>query len=756
MSQDPATATVEVVNHSNPNQSPLTVTISANQVVANRFINNAGGSAGVNFGNILIPAGSTLINQVTPQNVQLTTTNSASGVADYTPNSLTTVELAGSTAIAAPTGSQTAPGLLQSSPYGDNSYITMAADPNNASTTFGSTTNASDPGNETATRSVTYFVPGTDTVGGGYVNAKYYIGYASFGLTQLDSATGAAQNPTGRIYVIGNIYQQAQLQDAQSTANNGTTGAAPTSFYAQLQNAPHTANYAPGNDIGLRDAAVITAAPTGIDAANTQYAGDWTLDPALAAKPTIGDGQSVNAADFTPGSTLQPVLLNGQYQVQINGVTAENSATGLDGNAVAGAKANDLGTQNYILTADVTGNKGHAGIANSAAILAGESYNSYSIQRANETGSQQTTVQFLGGTASAATTLSVDFANAPTANTSVVSDVANISGTGADTHVVQMSYNPGSVSNGGNSPVLAWNNSAIYQAADFGNTGGTPTEYTGAYNPATENTLGSYGVNTANDTVWAVVNNGAGNFAVMQRIPGDTTGKGSVGLSDLSTVYNNVGITSGATWSQGDFAGAGSVTLGDLSTVYNNVGVAESGPPPSAPLITHNTQTTPRMLISAIPAGNAPAITDVTLTVNKTTGNATLVFSNPSAQFYAWEITSTTGGLSYTNLTDLPNFGTGLHARGPTALDGVFGGFATGGFYNPGGTWNLGDIITPADITTSSLDFSFNEFNATTGLSVTFDPGTINYTSVPEPTTLLLTVIGGMALIAVRRKRRQA
>ena len=162
----------------------------------------------------------------------------------------------------------------------------------------------------------------------------------------------------------------------------------------------------------------------------------------------------------------------------------------------------------------------------------------------------------------------------------------------------------------------------------------------------------------------------------------------------------------------------------------------------------------------AYASSTTPSVSDVTLTVNTTTGDAALVFNNPSAQFYAWEITSTTGGLNYTNLTDIPNFGTGLHARGPTALDGVYSGFATGGYDNPGGTWNLGDIITPADIvvpsatTSASLDFSFNEFNPSSGLSVTFDPGTINYTSVPEPATLGLFALGGLALVLIVRKRK--
>ena len=155
----------------------------------------------------------------------------------------------------------------------------------------------------------------------------------------------------------------------------------------------------------------------------------------------------------------------------------------------------------------------------------------------------------------------------------------------------------------------------------------------------------------------------------------------------------------------------------------------------------------------AAAASTTPAVTDVTLTVNTATGTAALVFNNPSAQFYAWEITSKNGGLSYANLTDLPNFGQGPNARGPKALAGIYSGYVNNQFYNPGGTWNLGDIITPSDITSGALDFSFNEFNAT-GQSVTFDPGTINYTAVPEPATLGLFALGGLALLLASRKRK--
>jgi|GEM_PF-2414971 len=739
----PATATVQVINHSNATQSPLTVTISANQVVANRLIDNAGGSAGVNFGNILIPNSPTAVNSVT-QSVQLTTTNSASSVADYTPNSLTTVELAGSTAIAAPTASGAAPGLLHSAPYGDNSYITMAADPNNANTIFGSTISASDPGTETATRSVSYYVPGTETFGGSYVKAKYYIGYASFGLTQLDSALGATAAPTGRVYVIGNIYQQAQLQDARSTADSGTG-----TFYAQLQNAPHTANYQGGNDIGLRDAAVITSAPTGIDTANTQYAGDWTLNSALAANTTIGDGQSVNAADFTPGSTLQPTLLNGQYQVQINGVTAENSQTGLDDNAIAGAAANDLGTHNYILTAGVTGNIGHAGTANSAVILAGESYNGYNIQRANEAGSQQTNVQFLGGTASVSATLSVDFANAPTANTSVVSDVANITGTGSDTHVVQMSYNPSSLSNGSNSPTLAWYNGSIYQAANFGNTGGTPTEYTGAYNPATagENALGSYGINTANNTVWAVVNNGTGNFAVMQRTPGDVNGDGTVNFSDFSILRSNFGTTTGATWSQGAFTGNGAVNFTDFGLMRANFGTTEALSKPTSPIGTPATLLRAAALAPVVTAA-APALlpaSDVQLVVNTVTGDVKLVTTlTGGLPIDGYEIDTASGSLVPTNLHSITSVDSSFFLFDAKTTQLSEGSFNT---YTLNPSFDLGNIFNVNG--KQDLSFLWGDANSNTYT------GTVDYTSVPEPAPLALFALGGllaMGGLAIRRR----
>jgi autotransporter-associated beta strand protein len=297
---------------------------------------------------------------------------------------------------------------------------------------------------------------------------------------------------------------------------------------------------------------------------------------------------------------------------------------------------------------------------------------------------------------------------------------------------------------------------------DYGS-GASPNSAVQAYvaSGAITTTTG-YAVGYADGADGVVSGLSAGQEEIMATLPGDTNLAGTVNLGDVSTVYNNVGITSGATWDQGDFTASGSVTLGDLTSTYNNVGLSLTSGPTISAGTSSGTAAQPiatvmsRTLVANSATSTAPAVTDVTLTVNKATGDAMLVFNNPSAQFYAWEITSTTGGLSYTNLTDIPNFGTGIHARGPTALDGVYSGFATGGYYNPGGTWNLGDIITPSDITSGALDFSFNEFNPSSGLSVTFDPGTINYTAVPEPATLGLLAIGALAMLMLTRRRRNA
>ncbi|MGC8539259.1 MAG: PEP-CTERM sorting domain-containing protein, partial [Phycisphaerae bacterium] len=248
-----------------------------------------------------------------------------------------------------------------------------------------------------------------------------------------------------------------------------------------------------------------------------------------------------------------------------------------------------VGNPQFNISLDVTSNTsgsnftvGNMALSNataaSAPIAQGGTYAGYSVVRNFGANDQHTNVQFLGGTAGKATTLAVQFADAPTSNTNLLSDIVNISGTNSDPYVVQLSYNPSIVTHGVTSPVLAWNNGSGFIAAVLGNTGGTPTEVAGAYNPLTDFSLGDYGINTANDTVWAVLNHSGstigdstGNFAVMQRLPGDANGDGVVNNQDLLIVLHNLNKSSGGLWSMGDFTDSGTVTNADLLTVLHNL-----------------------------------------------------------------------------------------------------------------------------------------------------------------------------------------
>lgn len=576
----PTTGLVTITNQSNANQSPVNVLVEAQDVVKNRTISNVGGSAGVNFGNILIlPNGQT--NSIT-KTVQLTTTNSAYSSSDPSVDGsqyFTTVELNGSTTIAAPTNGQ---GNLSAAPTGDLSYLTMAADPNGSNTTFN--------GTQVETRQVTYYVPGNESFGGSYETAgtngsNYYIGNANFNLTQLDTAVGATQNPTGSIYVDANIYQSAQLTDAQANIVTGTVST------AQLADATPTVNHAVGStSIGLRDNAIITQSSPTLVTSKTAYSGNWNLDSTFVADVSapnaavaVNEGSPINAAEFNYGNLSN--LLNGHYEATIGGITAENAATDASGNPIQGASANDLGTQTYAVTATVSGFTGVAGTPNTGEVIAGQRYAGFSIQRsATDSGSRSTMVQFIGGTASANTTLGVEFSNAPSGNNGIISDVATVSGTNSDRYVLQMSYNPSSVANGTLSPVLAWKMAnGQYEAAYLNDTStaNSAGENNEAYDPTYDSTIGTYGIDTKNHTVWAVLNysgtstsDPAGQFAVMQRLPGDALGTGTVNISDLNVVLHNLNQTYSGyadTWSVGDFTDSGSVSITDLNIVLHNL-----------------------------------------------------------------------------------------------------------------------------------------------------------------------------------------
>ncbi|HTV49324.1 MAG TPA: autotransporter-associated beta strand repeat-containing protein [Phycisphaerae bacterium] len=227
-----------------------------------------------------------------------------------------------------------------------------------------------------------------------------------------------------------------------------------------------------------------------------------------------------------------------------------------------------------------------------AALAQNQSYNGFYIQRpANDSSnSRQTTVQFLGGTASTATSLAVQFADAPSNNTQLLSDVATINGTNSDTYVLQMSYSVAS-SDGVLSPVLAAYNPSTSvadgQSLETGTfvsaallTGATPVEFNGAY--AGQDVVGDYGINTANDTVWAVLNYSDDDFVVLERSDGDWLGAGSVNAADLDDVVRGLGASTldpngNPVWSEYAFDGGTTVDAADLDDVVRALGSQEVG-----------------------------------------------------------------------------------------------------------------------------------------------------------------------------------
>ncbi|HEY5707752.1 MAG TPA: PEP-CTERM sorting domain-containing protein [Terrimicrobiaceae bacterium] len=146
----------------------------------------------------------------------------------------------------------------------------------------------------------------------------------------------------------------------------------------------------------------------------------------------------------------------------------------------------------------------------------------------SETGGLATTVKFLGGAAGTGgaylANRDVNVSFTERGSNAIASDIVNLSGTSgagfADTIVLQLTYDEATAIAlfGSESLVrLGWFDSLTNQwrLAVSGNTGGAPFfAGDGAYDPATGFVLGYYGLDTASNTVWAVLNHNS-EFAVV-------------------------------------------------------------------------------------------------------------------------------------------------------------------------------------------------------------------------------------------------
>ncbi len=118
-------------------------------------------------------------------------------------------------------------------------------------------------------------------------------------------------------------------------------------------------------------------------------------------------------------------------------------------------------------------------------------------------------------------------------------------------------------------------------------------------------------------------------FQTTSALPGDANLDGTVNLSDLNTVLNNLGMTTSA-WTDGNFDGAPTIDLDDFDTVLNNLG--QSIPAPSVTTtspLTPSTTPTPTPTPTPVPP-TTPTLTPITPTPPITTPVPAPVVQTPT------------------------------------------------------------------------------------------------------------------------------
>ena len=210
----------------------------------------------------------------------------------------------------------------------------------------------------------------------------------------------------------------------------------------------------------------------------------------LTGNSTYSGGTTITSGTLVAGSNT--ALGSGDVYVDVGGILKIAAGTSI-------ANKISLGSQGQVVSA------GDSTITLSAgSSLAG--------WQTNSTLSSTTTAAILSGSAATDMTIAATW-SAPisTPSTSVYSDVLTLTNTGTTgSFVLQMSYDQAAINAAGVDETLlalGWLDGTAWVNAVNGNSNGTAAGFLGAYDAGNlaMNQLGAYGVDTANNVVWAVL-----------------------------------------------------------------------------------------------------------------------------------------------------------------------------------------------------------------------------------------------------------
>jgi hypothetical protein len=365
--------------------------------------------------------------------------------------------------------------------------------------------------NKTGSEATTY----TTTAGG---NATVSGAGTSFaGGSQSDTITVGVNRSTSGVktgtVTVDNTATTTAGSGQGSADSNDVVNVSATVFDA----ASVTANNSSALDVSdgsaeatLQNASGTYRAPAQINGAPTVTGTGFSLLGGFV------DGARINPGSLLTGNIAfdSTGLLNGQYTGTLV-VGLENSSLNFDNTiTIQGVADGDLGSRTWNLVANVTGRQASSG---AVTLAAGTDLAGRGIGLQHNTGAQ-TSASFLDGTAgSQPISMSFKVSSEALNDANRVSDVLTVTGLDGNLFVLEMTYSESGLLVPENDLFLAWLDelSGLWVNATAGNSSGTAT-FAGnvAYNAALHSALGTYGVDTTTNTVWAVLDHNS-DFAVV-------------------------------------------------------------------------------------------------------------------------------------------------------------------------------------------------------------------------------------------------